>query len=244
VHWPSAHPQIDFDALYQIYWPPVVRFCATWLAACPDGTAEEVAQDVFLAAHRALAEHRYRGEGTLSAWLFGIARNLCCKVARDLSRQTTPLVLRHLEREIARLEYDMARLMGTPAPQAQEQVKNLQERLARAHDWLERGRERLQQQVREAVHCEPPVPPDNHSHAAEHCTVMHDSLQRLARRDRQAYTLLHMHVLKGTSVRELAELQGMSRSAVARRLTRAKATLRTVYQSASLSSPSELPYGG
>ena len=57
----SAHQQIDFETLYRLYWPRIVRFCATCLAACPDGTAEEVAQDVFLAAHRALAEPRYRG---------------------------------------------------------------------------------------------------------------------------------------------------------------------------------------
>jgi DNA-directed RNA polymerase specialized sigma24 family protein len=64
----------------------------------------------------------------------------------------------------------------------------------------------------------------------ETLTIMRASLQQLARRDRQAYTLLHMHVCNGVSVRELAALQGMSRSAVARSLTRAKATLRTVYQ--------------
>ena len=64
----SAHQQIDFETLYRMYWPRIVRFCATCLAACPDGTAEEVAQDVFLAAHRALAEQRYRGDGSLSTF--------------------------------------------------------------------------------------------------------------------------------------------------------------------------------
>ena len=47
MHWSSAHQQIDFETLYRMYWPPIVRFCITCLAACPDGTAEEVAQDVF-----------------------------------------------------------------------------------------------------------------------------------------------------------------------------------------------------
>jgi DNA-directed RNA polymerase specialized sigma24 family protein len=61
---------------------------------------------------------------------------------------------------------------------------------------------------------------------------MRDSMQRLARQDRQAYILLHMHVCKGLTVRELAGLQGMSRSAVARSLLRARATLRTTYQAA------------
>jgi DNA-directed RNA polymerase specialized sigma24 family protein len=68
---------------------------------------------------------------------------------------------------------------------------------------------------------------------------MRVSLQQLARRDRQAYTLLYMHVCNGVSVRELAALQGMSRSAVGRSLTRAKATLRTVYQTTLLARQSQ-----
>jgi RNA polymerase sigma factor (sigma-70 family) len=200
VHWSSAHQQIDFEALYRIYWSRIVRFCATCLAACPDGTAEEVAQDVFLAAHRALAEQRYRGDGSLSTWLFGIARNLCCKVSRDVYRQTTPPVLRCLE---------------------------------------EGARERLQQRLWEAIHGGPPGPPNAQGLAEDALTIMRASWQQLARRDHQAYILLHMHVCKGVSVRELAALQGMSRSTVARSLTRAKATLRTVYQTALLAQQSQ-----
>lgn len=240
--WPYAHPQIDFDALYRVYWTPVVRFCAAWLAACPDGTAEEVAQDVFLAAHRALTEQRYRGEGSLSAWLFGIARNLCCKVARDLSRQTTPLGLRRLARDIARHEHELAHLMCEQAPLPEERVRDLQEQLALAHNWQGRAWERFQQHLREVAHSEPSAPPDAQGVAEDALAVMRNSLQQLARQDRQAYALLHMHVLKGATVRELAALQGMSRSAVARSLARAKATLRTVYQSASVSSRPELTH--
>lgn len=44
--------------------------------------------------------------------------------------------------------------------------------------------------------------------------------EAFARRDRQAYTLLHMHVVKDTKVQEIAQLQGMSRSAVYRSLSR------------------------
>jgi RNA polymerase sigma factor (sigma-70 family) len=239
VYRPYAYQQIDFDTLYRVYWPCVVRFCTTWLSSCPDGTAEEVAQDVFLAAHRALAEQRYRGEGSLSAWLFGIARNLCCKVARDLSRQTTPLVLRRLEGEIARQEYELAHLMCAQTPLAAEQVRELQAQLTLAYDWREREQARLQQRLREATHGASPAPPDTSGVAPDACTVMRHSLQQLAQQDRQAHALLHMHVLKGVTVRELAALQGMSRSAVARRLTRAKATLRMVYQAALLSSRPE-----
>ena len=59
--------------------------------------------------------------------------------------------------------------------------------------------------------------------------VMHDSFRQFARCDRQAHTLLHMHVIKEVPVQEIAALQGMSRSAVYRRLHRAKAELRRVY---------------
>jgi RNA polymerase sigma factor (sigma-70 family) len=232
VHWPSAPKQIDFETLYCMYWTPVVRFCATCLAACPDGTAEEVAQDVFLAAHHALAEQRYRGEGSLSSWLFGIAHNLCCKLYRQIERQTTPPALRRLERELVQLEQHLVALMNAQAPLAPGQEPSLQEQLTLVRHGLERAREHFQQRLREAAHCDPPMSPDAQGDAEAALTIMRDSLKRLARYDRQAYVLLHMHVCKGITVRELAVLQGMSRSAVARSLTRAKTTLRTVYQTA------------
>lgn len=177
-----VHQSPDCETLYHIYWERIVRFCTTRLIACPDGTAEEVAQDVFLAAHCALTAGRYRGDGALSTWLFGIAGNLCAKTHRDTSRKTTLSALRHLERELAQLERTMVYLWHQSSP-------------------------------------------------LDYAQVMGSSFQRLAREDRQAYTLLHMHVVKGASVRELAVWQGISRSTVQRRLAQAKATLHTVYQS-------------
>jgi RNA polymerase sigma factor (sigma-70 family) len=239
VHRSSAHQQIEFETLYRMYWPRIVRFCATCLAACPDGTAEEVAQDVFLAAHRALVEQRYRGDGALSTWLFGIARNLCCKASRDSYRQTTPLALRRRERDIARLEQQAADGMAGQASLTRERGPHLQARLTLARNGLEGAREILRERLWEAIHNAPPEPPEARDLVEETLTIMRASLQQLARRDRQAYTLLHMHVCKGVSVRELAALQGMSRSAVARGLARAKATLRTVYQTTLLAQQSQ-----
>jgi RNA polymerase sigma factor (sigma-70 family) len=239
VYRSSAHQQIDFETLYRMYWRRIVRFCATCLAACPDGTAEEVAQDVFLAAHRALAEQRYRGDSALSTWLFGIARNLCCKVARDRYRQTTPLALRRLERDLARLEYHATDRMAGQASLVREREPHLQEQLTLARNGLKGAREHLQERLWEALHSDPPAPPETHELGEETLTIMRASLQQLARRDRQAYTLLYMHVCNGVSVRELAALQGMSRSAVGRSLTRAKATLRTVYQTTLLARQSQ-----
>src|SRR5262249_14957917 len=186
-----------------MYWPRIVRFCATCLAVCPDGTAEEVAQDVFLAAHRALVEQRYRGDGSLSTWLFGIARNLCGKVARDRYRQTTPLALRRLERDIAHLEHYAADRLAAQTSLRRERGLHFQEQLTLVRHGLEVARAHLQERVWEASHSDPPEPPEVQELVEETLTIMRASLQQLARRDRQAYTLLHMHVCKGVSVREL-----------------------------------------
>jgi DNA-directed RNA polymerase specialized sigma24 family protein len=82
-----------------------------------------------------------------------------------------------------------------------------------------------------SVHSAPPAPLDEAPPAAEPLAVMQDSFQRFARCDRQMHALLHMHVIKEASVQEIADLQGMSRSAVYRGLARAKTELRKVYQS-------------
>jgi RNA polymerase sigma-70 factor, ECF subfamily len=55
------------------------RLCMALLGSQAD--AEEVVQETLLAAHAAMAS--YRGEGTVRAWLFGIARRQC---ARHLER--------------------------------------------------------------------------------------------------------------------------------------------------------------
>jgi RNA polymerase sigma-70 factor (ECF subfamily) len=55
------------------------RLCLALLGSQTD--AEEVVQETLLAAHRAMPS--FRGEGTVRAWLFGIARRQC---ARQLER--------------------------------------------------------------------------------------------------------------------------------------------------------------
>src|SRR5262249_61697134 len=110
-----------------------------------------------------------------------------------------------------------------------ERGPHLQERLTLARNSLDDAREHLQQRLWEAIHGDPPESPEAQGLGEETLTILRASLQQLARRDRQAYTLLHMHVCNGVSVRELAALQGMSRSAGARDLTRAQAALPHVY---------------
>lgn len=57
------------------------RLCMALLGSQSD--AEEVVQETLLAAHRAMPS--YRGEGSVRAWLCGIARRQC---ARHMERQT------------------------------------------------------------------------------------------------------------------------------------------------------------
>ncbi len=221
VRQSTSLSSLDFDTLYQTYWKPVLHFCVTRLATCPDGTAEEAAQDVFLAAYQALADQRYRGDSALSTWLFGIARNLCAKLKRDTYRRTVPVNIRQLEREVARLEDEMAAPLESCTATASKG-----EELTQAEMWLVYERSRLPQKVREAVVPNPPEPVELDWLRTESQLAIQDSWQELARRDRQSYQLLHMHVVKAVSVREIAALQGMSRSAVQRQLTQAKSVLR------------------
>ncbi len=220
---------IDFETLYQTYWKRVVQFCAKSLTSMPEGTAEEVAQDVFLAAYEAFASDRYRGEGAISSWLFGIARNLCSKMRRDTYRKTTSRRMRQLEREIEQLEQDVAHHMQGETCLDIDHVRLRRERLTLARTWLERERDLLHRHMLDAAHAAPPRALDTPADE----TPFHEvqaSFRRFARRDRQAYTLLHMYVVKDTTVQEIAELQGMSRSAVYRSLSRAKAELRTMVE--------------
>jgi RNA polymerase sigma-70 factor (ECF subfamily) len=70
----------------------VGRLCMAMLGN--QAEAEETLQDTLLAAHAAMSS--YRGEGTVRAWLFGIARRLCARrmVARlRREREVAYLVL-------------------------------------------------------------------------------------------------------------------------------------------------------
>lgn len=66
------------------------RLCMALLGSQSD--AEEVVQETLLAAHRAMST--YRADGTVRAWLFGIARRQC---ARHLERRGRPARAAHLQ---------------------------------------------------------------------------------------------------------------------------------------------------
>jgi RNA polymerase sigma-70 factor, ECF subfamily len=82
-----------FAALVERYGQPVLSLC--YASSLDRHVAEELAQDVFLAAWRGLP--RFRGGSSFATWLFAIARNACVDRARRRSARprTTPLEAYH-----------------------------------------------------------------------------------------------------------------------------------------------------
>ncbi len=68
-----AGERAAFGEIVRRYRDPVFATCARWLG--DQAVAEEVAQDVFVAAFRALP--KFRGESSLSTWIFRVAVNHC-----------------------------------------------------------------------------------------------------------------------------------------------------------------------
>lgn len=71
--------------------PKLGRFCMAMLGS--QAESEEACQETLLAAFSALAS--YRGEGTLRAWLYGIARRVCARRLESRTRQDKHLRLVH-----------------------------------------------------------------------------------------------------------------------------------------------------
>jgi len=67
-----------FDVLYRRYVLPVYRYCYARTDNVAD--AEDLTAQTFLASLEGM--QRYRGRGSFSAWLFGIARHKCADFHR------------------------------------------------------------------------------------------------------------------------------------------------------------------
>lgn len=68
------------------HYEPVYRFCARRVGI---DRAGDVAQETFLTAQKVL--HKFRGESSLSTWLFGIAHNECRREMRRGRFEAVPL---------------------------------------------------------------------------------------------------------------------------------------------------------
>jgi RNA polymerase sigma-70 factor (ECF subfamily) len=77
------------ESLVRGYQHVMVGFCTNMLGDADWGA--EVAQEVFLAAYRALPG--FRGQASVRTWLFAIARKQCLKVLRNRRRRS------HLEHD-------------------------------------------------------------------------------------------------------------------------------------------------
>lgn len=83
----AAHNyQEALDALVRAFQHEIVGYCVNMLGDAQRGA--DVAQNVFLAAHTALA--RFRGEASYRTWLFAIARKQCLKEMKRASRHQMP----------------------------------------------------------------------------------------------------------------------------------------------------------
>ena len=86
---PNLRPQsrsLNMATIAREHYDAVFRFCARRVGV---ERAADVAQETFLTAQKALP--KYRGESSLSTWLFGIAHNECRRACR--TARTEPLLL-------------------------------------------------------------------------------------------------------------------------------------------------------
>ena len=74
----QAGDEAAFAQLVQRYGQPVLSIC--YASVLNPADAEDLAQEVFLAAWRSLP--RFRGDAAFSTWLFTLARNRCIDRAR------------------------------------------------------------------------------------------------------------------------------------------------------------------
>jgi RNA polymerase sigma-70 factor, ECF subfamily len=79
----SAGDDAAFTKLVTRYQPAVFRW-ALMFARDPD-EAEDIAQEVFVRAHRQLSQ--YRSDGSLEAWLYAITRRLAYQTRRTQKRR-------------------------------------------------------------------------------------------------------------------------------------------------------------
>ena len=73
----------QFESVLATYQDKVFRLCFAMLG--DRAAAEEVAQEVFLRIWKALS--RYRGESSLSTWIYSITRNACLTALKSRSGQ-------------------------------------------------------------------------------------------------------------------------------------------------------------
>ena len=121
--------EADFNLLYERYFPRVYSFAYLRLRNRAD--TEEVVQDIFMAVFRSIDS--YRGQSSLLAWVYGIAKNSVNNHIRRAKAQ---------EQRIEQAEAELVRSSHSVAPGTPEEHLSLrrceeaiQERLGLLADW-------------------------------------------------------------------------------------------------------------
>ena len=73
---------MDFETLYQTYWPKVFRLCMGYMN--DHDAAQDVAQEVFIKVWENLP--KFRNEAAIGTWIFRIASNHCLRQIKNNQR--------------------------------------------------------------------------------------------------------------------------------------------------------------
>ena len=84
-----GEPLLALSLCVQRHGPSIGRLCMAMLGSQVD--ADDVTQETLLSAHQAFGE--YRGDGSVRAWLLGIARNKCLQHLEKTRRRGSRLGL-------------------------------------------------------------------------------------------------------------------------------------------------------
>ncbi len=108
----GAETDRTFRLVMEQYQNKVFRLCRAML---PDeGLAEDTAQEVFVRVWKALP--RYRGESSLSTWIYTITRSACrTRIKREAARRTVPLAeaeIGHQAGDVHAGQPDLERLLA------------------------------------------------------------------------------------------------------------------------------------
>jgi RNA polymerase sigma-70 factor (ECF subfamily) len=84
IEYQREHMSLDFDSVYNEFHPRILRYVSKMTN--PD-EAEDITQDIFIKVHRSLAG--FKGESSLSTWIYRIATNTALDRLRATSRKSS-----------------------------------------------------------------------------------------------------------------------------------------------------------
>jgi RNA polymerase sigma-70 factor (ECF subfamily) len=120
------------DHLVRGYQRVIVSFCRTQLGRAGEGgRAEDVAQEVFLAAYQSMP--RFQRNAPLHAWLFAIARNRCLQERRNYQRRVQRLDT-HRDTVAAAVHADSPR-SAEEHFMAEDELEQLRASLSKLRKW-------------------------------------------------------------------------------------------------------------